>query len=659
MSAKREDAEGNVLLSKIWQERGISLEGMSPDSHGTFGRHVSSLVAATTETLAAWEHTRLLGTSETISEVSGAVDVERMAPQARTANIENSVQIGEVLGRGGMGEVRIAEQSSLQRQVAVKLLKEGSHAPAMVTSLLREAWIGGSLEHPSIVPVHMLGQDGDSPLLVMKRVEGRSWAESLDEYGDRALDDDELEHELDILTKVCHAVHFAHSKGIVHLDLKPDNVMLGEFGEVYLVDWGLAATFLNDQPAWMPRCADICGVLGTPSYLSPEQAAGEGERFGVHTDVYLLGAILHRIVQGDVLHNADTVMAAIVSAFKSEPRKYREQVAPELVAIIHRATHREPDKRFQTVKAFRQALEDFLRHRSSNQLVREALSRLERVRPFLSTDASQSMSHVEMLGAVEIQRDATECRFGLQQALRIWPDNREATAGLNELLELMVKRAISERDWRVAATTLNEMPDPPITLAAEIDELRLSLKDERDEVRALKDLQREVDLETHRLVRKRFVFWGGLCWLVWNLGAGWLNRSQPFNYTQLLGGSFGSLLVYIISAYVVRNTLFKTRINRYALVLMGSGMASTGFLWLLCSMMGIPLMTAIALSLPMYLFFFAAVILTIDKRTIWILPAGLALSMLAPFYTAWAFEIAAVLGALACWSFAWIWRKPG
>ena len=202
-----------------------------------------------------------------------------------------------VLGEGGRGEVRLAQQLSLRRQVAVKSLK-GVRAPGLTQELLREARITGGLEHPNIVPVYALGRDAQNRvMLVMRKVNGAPWGRLLREQGPARTDAD-LERQLEIFRQVCHAVEFAHSQGIVHRDLKPDNVMIGGFGEVVVLDWGLAASLDGDAARELPRAADLRGLAGTPSYMAPELVRGEGGEVGRWTDVYLLGATLHEIVMG-------------------------------------------------------------------------------------------------------------------------------------------------------------------------------------------------------------------------------------------------------------------------------------------------------------------------------------------------------------------------
>ncbi|MCZ7681391.1 MAG: protein kinase [Sandaracinaceae bacterium] len=148
------------------------------------------------------------------------------------------------LGEGGMGIVRLATQRSLGRDVAVKTVKGSQAAERATGALLREACVMGLLEHPNVVPVYdLVVGDAGEPAIVMRKIEGSSWASVMhDPAALRARFDaeDALEWNLRVLAQVCNVVDFAHSRGILHRDLKPENVMLGEFGEVYVVDWGLA-----------------------------------------------------------------------------------------------------------------------------------------------------------------------------------------------------------------------------------------------------------------------------------------------------------------------------------------------------------------------------------------------------------------------------------
>ena len=187
-------------------------------------------------------------------------------------------QLEELLGRGGMGSVYLARDNALDRLVAIKVL--GSHlaSPGTVERLVREAKILARLEHPGIVPVHDVGVTPDGrPYYVMKLVKGASLSDHVGEGLP-------LDASLRVFERICEAVAFAHSHGVVHRDLKPGNIMVGAFGEVLVMDWGVAKFAEAVEPAGT--------VLGTPGYMSPEQARGDVAGTDHRSDVYALGAIL-------------------------------------------------------------------------------------------------------------------------------------------------------------------------------------------------------------------------------------------------------------------------------------------------------------------------------------------------------------------------------
>jgi serine/threonine-protein kinase len=215
----------------------------------------------------------------------------------------------EEIGRGGMGSVLRGHDPELGRDLAVKLLlPEHQHDPAMVRRFTEEAQIGGQLQHPGIVPVHEIGRSADQqPYFTMKLVRGRTLAELLKERPGPA---DDLPRLLQVFEQVCQTLAYAHSRGVIHRDLKPSNVMVGAFGEVQVMDWGLAKVLTRGgepPPADVVRTVRSAGagdktrpgwVAGTPAYMAPEQAAGEIDRLDQRCDVFGLGAILCEILTG-------------------------------------------------------------------------------------------------------------------------------------------------------------------------------------------------------------------------------------------------------------------------------------------------------------------------------------------------------------------------
>ena len=227
-------------------------------------------------------------------------------------------EIRSELGRGGMGTVYLAEDTVLERPVALKVLTlEGSDA-SEAERLLREARVMAGLEHPGLVPVHDAGLLPDGRVFyAMKLVRGQS----LDRY---AAAGPALSERLAVFRKICEAVAFAHARGVVHRDLKPENVMIGAFGEVLVLDWGVAR---RAQDPAEPGGT----VIGTRDYMAPEQAGGRIDLVDARADVYALGAILR-----DLLDSPPTALAAVAARAMAPRPEDRYATVEELSADIGR-----------------------------------------------------------------------------------------------------------------------------------------------------------------------------------------------------------------------------------------------------------------------------------------------------------------------------------
>lgn len=401
------------------------------------------------------------------------------------------------LGEGGMGVVYLARQRSLRRDVAVKMLRDPS-APGDAEDLLREALITGGLEHPNIVPVHALGRDAAGhPMLVMKRIEGAPWRALLSDPQHPgwepllAAHGEPLLANLEVLSRVAEAAQYAHRRGVVHRDIKPDNVMIGRFGEVYLVDWGVALRLDAVRPD-----EAAAAIRGTPAYMAPEMVEGDPRRVDPRTDVYLLGATLHELLTGRPRHDQPGLHATLFAAYLSKPAAYGADVAAELAALCNDATAADPAQRPQSALAFRRRLTLHLQHRASLTLTEAAQGRAR------ALAALRSAAEIDDLA---LRAVATEARFGYAQALVIWPDNAAAAEGLEAVRALLVAHELSRENLDAARSLAAEMSNPGPALSAALDALseRLTLR-KRNADLALTEA-REGDLSVAAAPRARLM----------------------------------------------------------------------------------------------------------------------------------------------------------
>ncbi len=462
------------------------------------------------------------------------------------------LRFGTLLGEGGRGQVRLARQLSLRRDVAVKSLK-GEADAQRTQELLREARITGGLEHPNIVPVYSLGRgQGDEVLLVMKRVEGVPWGKHLRAEGP-ARTDLAIERHLEIFQKVCNAVEFAHARGVVHRDLKPDNVMVGAFGEVVVLDWGLAVSLEGDPERGLPKACDVRGLAGTPSYMPPELVEGDGARLGRWTDVYLLGATLHDIFTGGPPHQGSSLSEVLEKAFRSEPRTYGPDVPQEIAEICQRAMARSPMRRFGSVSELAEAVRFYLRHRQAAQLAAEAQKRLDALPPLLAP-GDRGGVHAAL----------AQSRFGFEQSLRSWPENPVARDGLARAITREVKEELATSNLASARRALAELPSPDPALAAEVQALEARLAHDARERQRLEALERELNPNVSSGARNLLLAIVGTVWFVVPIVLGLLERSGRFEVTSamLLEGIVPWALFAGVATFKLRDGLFLNRMGK-------------------------------------------------------------------------------------------------
>ncbi len=301
--------------------------------------------------------------ADTLAALTGSG--ESMAPLPPVPNGAERFALRGVIGQGGMGRVHDAEDLQFGRRVALKeLIAEGAE---LERRFAVEAIVTGNLEHPGIPAVYARGVREGRPFYVMKKLAGRSLADVIARTG---LLEDRLAL-VSVAIQVAHTLGFAHERGIVHRDVKPENVMIGEHGEVWLVDWGIAKIQGHeDRPSDVARAASqsasataVGSVMGTPSYMAPEQARGDIAAVDERTDVFALGALLFHMLSGQPPFVGPTSLAVLAAALESRREPLRSLVPgvpPALAAIAERAMAVEPKDRFANAAAVAQALERFL-----------------------------------------------------------------------------------------------------------------------------------------------------------------------------------------------------------------------------------------------------------------------------------------------------------
>jgi serine/threonine protein kinase len=306
-----------------------------------------------------------------IEKIPVAGDNEVAPARARAEGIPTPahLRVFAEFARGGMGRIHPATDRNLLRHVALKRLDRDLAKQAFYRDgFIAEAQITGQLEHPNIVPVHELAIDASGvPYFTMKLVQGVSFHRWLHDPSRPLGSTERLEDGLEILVKVCDAVSYAHHRGVIHRDLKPENIMVASFGQVYLMDWGLARLTKTRPASGSSSQMEAPGPVGTPGYMAPEQARGNPAEMDERSDVFGLGAVLYEIVSGKtpfgVQGDADaTILQTQAGAVVPIDRATAGiGVSKRLRDIVARSTAPRPEDRHASVVELRRDVVSFLR----------------------------------------------------------------------------------------------------------------------------------------------------------------------------------------------------------------------------------------------------------------------------------------------------------
>lgn len=347
----------------------------------------------------------------------------------------SSVHVEEKIGEGGMGTVYLAHQDIIDRKVAVKRLKHESRT--LFTALIEEAKITGRLEHPNIIPIHSVQIDSnDSPEVVMKYIQGTTFSKKISDNPT----DQEIRENLQVILQICHPLEFAHNQNILHRDIKPENIMLGAFGEVYLLDWGLAMD--TDNAAQMRS-----GLVGTPAYMSPEMTKGDPKLLSPATDIFLLGACLHQILTGKPRHEGKTLNEALSQAKRSKPYLYPKGIRSIIGQIANKACAFHMNLRYSNIQEFRNALSQVFDRWDAIQLTQTAEG--------LLTELNEMLKNSD-IDPFQVHATFNQARFAFAESLKLFPQNHEAKKGIDQSIFTMTKIMLRLNQASYAQQLLNE-----------------------------------------------------------------------------------------------------------------------------------------------------------------------------------------------------------
>ena len=461
----------------------------------------------------------------------------------------SELTLGQELGRGGMGVVHLARQARLDRQVAVKSLLDPTNDTALV-GLMREARLTARLEHPNIVPVHALLVDAaGSPQLVLKRIQGVPWTTLIADP--RALPegqrDDPLAFHVEVLIQVCRAIEFAHANDVVHRDLKPDNIMVGPFGEVYVLDWGVACPVerRGEGDALVPRQRFL---VGTPAFMAPEMMHRDGS-VGFAADVWLLGGLLYAVLAGRPPRDHGSLQATL-EAWNHEPPV--DPAWPQELQHLVRACLQLDQGARPSVTAVREGLTRSLRSRETAALRAGLAQQVEALKAQL--DGGDDAATYRQLGA---------CQFALQTVLGHFPHDPDAHRLQREVLHTMARFELGAGRPHAAQAMLAQDDTPPPELRATVDAAVAALGADQQRLGAL---ERDLDDRTARGHRMLVVALTGMVFL--GIPLAMLGLGFERGPTRTLVRSALTLTAFVAIGLVFAGPLRRSRVNRGILALM-------------------------------------------------------------------------------------------
>ena len=425
--------------------------------------------------------------------------------------------VTEVIGEGGMGRVYGGVQTSLNREVALKVSKNGQIDARVRAQVMHEAQVTALIEHPNIMPIHLLAVEEDGQAIqVLKRISGVSWSELLADpnhhhWSKLDTPTGQLDFHLDVLSQVCSAMSYAHQKGVIHRDLKPDNIMVCQFGEVYVLDWGVALVMdaIGQAAEDTPFKAQVIYnfdqlLVGTLAYMSPEMARCDLDNYGPWCDVYLLGATLYEVLCGSKIrenlhthHTFEKILRGTLPYMPDELSEGYEQ-------LISSALSPNPEDRPQDAKAFREQLIRARHNARAYSELREAHEFTQELRS--AAGHEHTMAHLAAL--------YDEAKLHYHTCIALGSMRARVQTELDELHSVWAYKLLQLGELKVAEQILSLRDQPDLTLTEMLT--RAMSQDQRnvEEHQELQAWRADEQISYSRQLRMRLatlglVFFGG------------------------------------------------------------------------------------------------------------------------------------------------------
>ena len=444
-----------------------------------------------------FEHTSEDIVNFTIASSHYAV-LEEESQDGEPVVLQMGYERGEKVAEGGMSNIYLGYQRTLDRRVAIKENKRAKNSYNEV--LIHESRITARLEHPNIMPIYDITQTGEQFQVVLKWLEGFTLAEKLEEWRDEEM---EIDLSVPVLLKVCDALTYAHEQGILHRDIKSENIMIGDHGAIYLLDWGIALDI--NHPEGSPNM-----VVGTLSYMAPEMLTDAPlENVSERSDIFLLGATLHEVLTGERRHSAPTPSAVVQQILACEPYLY----PPELTLfgdICNKACHKDPAKRYKSMRSFAHALQGALDVWKQRFLLDQGLAMLEELEAIdQGAFVPETNSHIFQLYM------QTRSAFGGYMLLD--STNPIANDGLRAAGLIMLRHCIAERELTSARWMLESISDVPSDLQEAVLQLEAEIlaKVEEDRIiNTVSEVTQQISQEVSELNRELHLIQGKQQWFV-------------------------------------------------------------------------------------------------------------------------------------------------